>query len=322
MNRHQNTINSKFNRKFSFELYLKYTAIIIMEDEMLKKLMATGAMLATVTGFTCTIDGSEGLLPENNLWISTTAKSINTMDEAMFNTVIDKVSAVYAPIVTQMGGTLEIARNWEDGTVNAYASRSGDTWNVAMFGGLARHATITADGFALVVCHEVGHHLGGAPKKGGWFGNKWASNEGQSDYFATLKCLRKTFRNENNVEIVGNLNVPAAVSSACAEQFTANTDQLICQRAAMAGLSTAKLFQELRNQTTLPDFTTPDANVVSTTSHSHPATQCRLDTYFSGALCSIDENIDVDQKDEAVGVCYKASGDTIGLRPNCWFKAE
>jgi hypothetical protein len=90
----------------------------------------------------------------------------------------------------------------------------------------------------------------------------------------------------------------------------------------MAGLSTAKLFQDLRGQTTEPDFTTPDANVVSSTSHSHPATQCRLDTYFSGDLCNIDENIDVDQKDEAVGVCYKASGDTTGLRPNCWFKAE
>jgi hypothetical protein len=289
---------------------------------MLKKLISTGAMIATVTGFACTIDGTEGLLPENNMWISTTAKSANTMTEETFNSVIDKVVKVYEPIITANNATLKVARNWDDGTVNAYASRSGSTWNVAMFGGLARHAAITADGFALVVCHELGHHIGGAPKKGGWFGSAWATNEGQADYFATLKCLRKSFRGENNAEIVKNLDVPAAVTTACAEQFSDNAEQLICERGAMAGLSTAKLFQDLRSQTTAPEFTTPDSKVASKTDHNHPDTQCRLDTYFAGAICNIDDSVDVHQKDEAVGVCYRASGDTTGVRPLCWFKPE
>lgn len=287
---------------------------------MLKKMIATGAMLATVSGFTCTIDGSEGIVPENNLWLSPDSKSINTIDEATFNAVIDKVVAIYEPIITQMGATLEVERKWEDGTVNAYASRVGDVWKVSMFGGLARHQDITEDGFALVVCHEVGHHIGGAPKKKSFFGSRWASNEGQADYFATLKCLRKTFRNENNSKIVSTLNVPEAVVESCSDQFSEKTDQLICQRGAMAGLSTAKLFQALRRQTQEPEFTTPDSNVVSKTNDNHPETQCRLDTYFSGALCSIDETVDVSNEDEAVGVCYRQSGDTNGVRPLCWFK--
>lgn len=289
---------------------------------MIKKVIATGAMIATVTGFTCTIDGSEGLLPENNMWISTSAKSANTMTEERFNAVIDKVVKVYEPIIAAQGATLSVSRGWDDGTVNAYAQRSGSTWKVSMFGGLARHDAITEDGFALVVCHEVGHHIGGAPKKGGWFGSGWATNEGQADYFATLKCLRKSFRGEDNALIVKNLNVPTAVSEKCSEQFSDATDQLLCQRGAMAGMSTAKLFQALRKQPESPDFTTPDAKVVSKTDHNHPATQCRLDTYFSGATCSIDEMVDVDQKDEAVGVCYRNSGDTAGVRPLCWFKPE
>ena len=287
---------------------------------MLKRMITTVAMLATVSSFACTIDGSQGIVPENNLWISTSAKSINTLDEAKFNEVIDKVEKIYEPIISQLGGTLEIARNWEDGTVNAYASRTVDVWKVAMFGGLARHADITEDGFALVVCHEVGHHIGGAPKKKSYFGNRWATNEGQADYFATLKCLRKAFRSEENAKIVAQLNVPQEVVDSCSAQFSDEADQLICQRGAMAGMSTAKLFQSLRRQTDAPEFSKNDATVVSKTDDNHPGTQCRLDTYYSGALCALDDTIDVSDEDEAVGVCYRSTGDTVGVRPLCWFK--
>jgi hypothetical protein len=286
---------------------------------MFKKLIATTIMAASFSGYACTIEGTEGIVPENDLWLSPDSKGINTMDEATFNAVIDKVEAVYAPVITSLGATLAIARNWSDGTVNAYASRSGDTWNVAMFGGLARHSTITEDGFALVVCHEVGHHIGGAPKKSSWQGTRWATNEGQADYFATLKCLRKTFRGENNIAKMAKVNVPAEVVQTCAAQFTTAEEQAICQRGSMAGMSTAKLFQDLRNQTQAPEFSTPDANTVSRTNHNHPATQCRLDTYFSGAICNIDDMQDVDQTDEAVAVCYRDAGDAVGVRPLCWF---
>ena len=174
-----------------------------------------------------------------------------------------------------------------------------------MFGGLARHQEITPDGFALVVCHELGHHIGGAPKKASWY-STWASNEGQSDYFATLKCLRKTFRNDDNATIISKMTIPAAVKTTCEAQFTNVEDQAICQRGAMAGMSTARLFQALRNQTTAPDFTTPDTAVATRTDDAHPATQCRLDTYYAGAICSQIDSDDVDQSDETSGVCYRA----------------
>ena len=87
------------------------------------------------------------------------------MTQETFNAVIDSVETIYAPIVAEYGGRLKVERKWDDGTANAYAQRSGSTYKVSMFGGLARHETITPDGFALVVCHEIGHHIGGAPKK-------------------------------------------------------------------------------------------------------------------------------------------------------------
>lgn len=289
---------------------------------MLKKLIISTAVLALLTGqaLACSVDGSEGFLPENDMWIPANAKGISdaNIDEAKFNEVIDSVVNIYAPIVSSMGGKLNVERNWDDGTVNAYAHRQNGMWNVAMFGGLARHNTITPDGFALVVCHELGHHIGGVPRKASWY-STWASNEGQADYFATLKCLRKVFRNDNNKEILAKLNVPQTVIDTCAAQFSNSEDQAVCQRGSMAGMSTAKLFQALRKQPTAPAFNTPDKNIVSKTDDNHPDTQCRLDTYFSGAICDIDDNTEVGQRDESVGVCYRATGDSLGARPLCWF---
>ncbi len=279
------------------------------------------ALAITVPGYTCTEDGTEGIVPENDLSIPVNAKGVlSGITEEKFNQVIDKVEAVYAPIISSMGARLRIERNWTDGTVNAYASRSGNVWNVAMFGGLARHNTITEDGFALVVCHEIGHHIGGAPKKGGWFGTTWASNEGQSDYFATLKCLRKAFLNDNNEEVVAQMNVPEALTASCAAVYPNRDEQLICIRGGMAGMSVSRLFMALRNSTLEPDFTTPDTRVVTTTDHNHPAYQCRLDTYYQGALCDIADSVDVSDSDEKVGTCNLTTGQTIGVRPRCWLK--
>lgn len=290
----------------------------------MKKLLLFSVLSLSFSGgvLACTMDGKEGLVPENDLYIPADAKSMAdaNIDEAKFNEIIEKVMVIYEPIVRDHGGELKALKYWDSGTVNAYAHRRGGTWNIAMYGGLARHPAITEDGLALATCHEIGHHIGGAPKKSSFFGSSWITNEGQADYFATLKCLRKVFRSDDNLAIVSKMNVPEKVTETCTKLFSNEEDRLICQRGAMAGLSVAKLFQSLRRQDTAPEFTTPDTTVVSSTSHAHPPTQCRLDTYYQGALCDVLDKDDVDQDDESVGVCYRASGHTDGTRPLCWFK--
>lgn len=287
------------------------------------KVLKQGLLLATIAltapAWACTEDGSTGFLPENNFKIEVNAKRFGGLSEKQFNDVITKVETIYSPIVSQEGGKLVVNRNWTDATVNAYAQRSGSNWNVAMFGGLARHETITEDGFALVVCHEIGHHIGGAPKKVSMWSNPWASNEGQADYFANLKCLRRTFLNDNNVEIISKMDVPAALSDACNKAWGSAEDRAICIRGGMAGDSVAKLFASLRGQAP-SKFDTPDARVVTTTDDNHPATQCRLDTYFQGSLCGVDLNENVEQDSEVTGTCHGSLGHSEGLRPLCWFR--
>jgi len=282
-----------------------------------KQGLLVGALMISQVGFTCTRDGKEGFVPKNNLYLAVGDKDGAGLTEQQFHSVIDKVEALYAPIVATYGGELSVERNWTDGTVNAYADQNGTDWRVSMFGGLARHKTITPDGFALVVCHEIGHHIGGAPK---YYGDDWASNEGQSDYFATAKCLRRAWMDEDNISIVSKMEVPAFLTESCAQQWSDESDRAICVRGAMAGDSVAKLFAALSWSRTAK-FETPDPKIVTRTSDSHPATQCRLDTYFQGSLCEKSFQEDVAMDSEVTGTCHESTGHTVGLRPKCWFKA-
>jgi hypothetical protein len=273
----------------------------------------------TQMGHACSENGKSGFLPENDLHIPVGFKSLDGgLSQAQFNHVIAKVKKIYDPIVSNMGGRFEVERLWDDTTVNAYAKRdTPSVWTVQMFGGLARHPAITQDGFTLVLCHELGHHIGGAPKKRDGM-NPWAGSEGQSDYFATLKCLRRVFLNDNNDAIVKKLEVPATLAKACKANHS-NEDVSICIRSGMAGASVAALFSSI-GQTKSADFSTPDRTVVSSNVDSHPDTQCRLDTFFQGAVCEVSFNEDVSQKDEIQGTCHQVLGHKIGLRPRCWHK--
>ncbi len=219
-------------------------------------------------------------LPENSLNIGVDRAALNNMSEAAFNQAIDSVEKIYSPIVGQMGGRLKIVKLWQDGTVNASASREGGYWMVRMFGGLARHPAVSVDALTLVACHEVGHHIGGAPKYSTVEGS-WASVEGQSDYFATTQCLWKVLGQEDNTSYNESSAVDPVAARACDEKFNVTTERGTCKRISMAAMSSGRLFANLENVRP-PKFETPDQTQVSRTFESHPHAQCRLDTYFNG----------------------------------------
>lgn len=259
---------------------------------------------------------TDSFLPENTLRIPIRADSAGKgLTEAQFNQVIDKIEGIYAPIIAGLGGKLQIERRWTDDTVNAYAQRLGDVYKVSMFGGLARHEAVTQDGFALVVCHELGHHLGGAPKKGA----RWASNEGQADYYGNLKCLRRVFSSGTGMFTRAAANDEVA-QKACSQSFSSASERALCLRESMAGVSLGTLLNILGGGTTPPQFDTPDTSVVEATDDNHPAAQCRLDTYFQAALCARPWTETMSDTDPNVGSCTRSQGFSVGLRPQCWYK--
>ncbi|MBO9667369.1 MAG: hypothetical protein J7501_11220 [Bdellovibrio sp.] len=292
-----------------------------MTNSTLRRALAVVAMIATV-GFTYssvqTEKVCEGFVPENNQYIPAGLFTTGGISEVQFNQVMDRMEQIYKPIVEADGKTLRINRLWTNGTVNASAQLSGSTRILNMYGGLARHKTIGIEGMALVACHEMGHHLGGAPKVDGWYGNAWASNEGASDYFAALKCLRVFFSQDDNATIVAGLTIDPTAKAGCEAQYSDINDQLICLRISEAGQQVANLFADLSKESTPAKYSTPDPRQVRETDDSHPATQCRLDTYFQGALCPVRVSDALSDTDYKQGSCYSPR-DAVGFRPRCWF---
>lgn len=264
---------------------------------------------------------SGGLLPHNDLYIGVDEKNHKAggLNHSQYNNIVDKIAAIYEPIIVSLGKKLEVAKLWSSGEVNAYADQVGDTWKIEMHGGLARHEAITLDSFALVICHEFGHHLAGFPKKIRNGRPSWSSAEGQADYFANTKCLRKYFRTQDNLHIVKKLKIPLKVKLLCQEQFSEQIDQLICQRASIAGQQTAVLMGMIMGETSSPGFASTDKKKVVRNYTRHSKSQCRLDTYFSGSLCQVSENQDFDNEDENINACTIKNGFNTGIRPKCWF---
>jgi hypothetical protein len=267
-----------------------------------------------------------GFAPENEMKIPVGHRvpgrwSNAGITEQQFNEVIDRLEVIYGPEIQKMGGSLIVNRKWSDPTVNASAQRMGNRWIVNMYGGLARHPLVTMDGFATVMCHEIGHHIGGAPKVTGWWGNDWATNEGGSDYWASLKCLRRYFEGDDNQGMIELLDVHPIVKTRCEAEHSSSDNRAKCMRAAAAAMSVTSLLSTLGKEKELPKFDAPDTKVVTRTNDNHPAAQCRLDTYFAGATCYVNEMIPVSQTNYREGSCVSPQN-SVGIRPLCWFKPD
>lgn len=262
-----------------------------------------------------------GFLPPNNMKIPVRTMSNGGITQAEFNDVLDQLEKYYKPVVQAKGGSFQVTRLWTDDTVNASADRQGNVWNLNMYGGLARYNIMTKDTFMLVACHETGHHLGGAPKiaDGGIGVSDWASNEGQADYYSTLDCMRFMFNDADNADFVQHNQIDPVLAQSCGTAYTMQNEKNLCMRSGMAGLIISDIFKDLNKDSTSPSFATPDPKRVDQTDDDHPATQCRLDTYFQGGLCAHDMAQMPSDTDPTVGACTAAGGQHIGLRPTCWY---
>jgi hypothetical protein len=268
-----------------------------------------------------TKDLCSGFAPQNDRYIPVTRNNeeASGISEADFNLVLDRVQNLYAPIIEQRGGVFEINRMWTNGTVNASAEQIGEKWVINMYGGLARHELMTADGFLLVACHELGHHLAGKPKYSSYFGgSSWASVEGQSDYFGTTKCLKRVYSSMSDEELTQFKSDDFTAKSHCSKIYSETRDQLICERSAIAGIVLGNVLAELGGQTEVK-LETPTEAVYSGIYQYHPKAQCRLDTYFQGSLCSLPFSQDFSNTDQLTGACSTEAGFESGLRPKCWF---
>lgn len=276
-------------------------------------------------------------VPEDQIDYANLPFGMSNIDEAEFKRIIAKIQTSFAPVVSQHGGKLSIEGSWKDEKLNAAATQMFGTWRVVYSGGLARRPELTPDGTALIICHEVGHHLAGFPYAGGsgpgGIGAVWAASEGQSDYFATQVCAPRIWADEREVNASFRAKASDFIKERCDTAWSNEDDQNLCYRNMIASASVTHTMAVLMKKP-IPEFHTPDPAVVEKNVPNHPQPQCRMDTSAQGALCSIrwDDGIipgkktpggvtSIDAEAESSRVtCTKASGFVFGLRPLCWFK--
>lgn len=255
-------------------------------------------------------------LPEDASSVPENMVGTTTKDE--FNSVIDRIAGIYRDEISSRGGNLEVIRDWKSGKLNAEAEQIGERWILRFYGGFARYRNMNKDSFALVACHEMGHHLGGSPKF--QKGMTWGSIEGQSDYFATAKCLRRLWEKSNNEQEIKNQDIPISLKNLCAQSWASAQEYHLCLRSGLASLEIGKLLAFLKRRAS-PKVETPDPSGVKETDQGHPRAQCRLDTFIQGSLCEVSPYEDFSDESEIPGSCHGTLGHTKGLRPSCWYKS-
>jgi hypothetical protein len=241
------------------------------------------------------------------------------LTQTEFNHAIDKVISTYKPELDRKGITLNLNRyfnNHTDSSDTYVDSEDMNKWHINMRRAMSNYNGANKEMVMFVVCHELGHHLGGAPKHinhnlSASHGNQWASVEGQADYWAVNKCLRKVFVKDNNQKIVRDLNIPSVGKTKCRAAWKHNrVQQALCERvfhlaenSFFAKVKYASVFQE-------------DNSKVAETYGSHPEAQCRIDTMKAAAICTSSVNDPVSNIFLDQGACVSGEG----KRPACWFK--
>lgn len=208
------------------------------------------------------------------------SSSFAQMTERQFKSVLRSVEEVYEPVVNRMGARLIVYSGYQFNTVNALAQRDQEKWMISFYGGLGKHRMMNEDALRFVVCHELGHHLAGAPYKLDSQGvERWASAEAQADYFATSQCLPNVFKKDGKSDMVVN-----ALPENVRRDFEFFCSDAICLRTLWAAYTATKVFNSLHQDELLPSFYTPDASQVQIIEREYPSLQCRLDTMLAGTL--------------------------------------
>lgn len=239
---------------------------------------------------------------------------------AQYHQVAMEVKKLFHEDIARQGATLHVRYKMDNTNVNAYASRENNKWFITFYGGMIRHRSFDKDVFATIVCHELGHHLGKAPYK---FPDndekKWVSAEGQSDYFATNICLKRLYENKNNESFLQGKDISTIMRKGCRKNFQNQHHYYLCLRnsilARKTGVFTYRISGGRRgNRNKFPRMDEPNDTIVTRTKIDHPDPQCRMDTYFQGALCVEYFN------DQTSGPnCENMWSQFSGARPRCWF---
>jgi hypothetical protein len=260
-------------------------------------------------------------IPENDLRLPLTGNKLKSSFERpneliRYQRVFDLFEETWREVLlNEYGKKIVFSVDLEDERVNASCSRDDDNNPILKIrGGLLRHPLMNEDVLNFILCHELGHFLGGAPKsfRGNTQKRSWSSVEGQADYFAVTKCLPRIYSNDL-------VSYDAQKSSLIKDKVKSICSGEVCSRIVYSGLLTTRFFASLKRGGDTPSIEKRERHLPSRTIQKHPSPQCRLDNVISAVKCEKDYMSLMDDLDISIGACVRKDIDMAGERAACWF---
>ena len=178
------------------------------------------------------------------------------------------------------GLTLQWQWDWENPYIGAGSLPPKDSFTIVLWGGFVRAPQMTLPALALILCHELGHRLGGPPyMKNSQY--QQISSEGQADFFAAQKCWPR-------------LSQSSFFESNRSSDFSLKFcgDNLICASTLEAAQDFGQIlhlyFGRLNPLARIENQAREQ--VTNTLDLAYPTEQCRIDTFKAGALCAKDSS--------------------------------
>ena len=236
--------------------------------------------------------------------------------------IINNAKAIYAPLsITTFNKPLYFKIS-ESQTIGGSAHHEVDHLAIVLDKGLFQTSRLTPDGLRMLICHELGHLFGGAPRRNvppEWDGPSahdglsLMTSEGQADYYASLVCFKKLLALEApDSPRPDYQRVGIRLKHKCEiEAGFKNNELQMCLRAGLAGEDFLKLTFEFPISCEKFD----DSIAPGLIRDFYPDRQCRLDTILNGALCSEKQVLVLDFDQMENNGCDQE----YAKRPACWF---
>ncbi|KYG68472.1 hypothetical protein AZI87_04280 [Bdellovibrio bacteriovorus] len=213
----------------------------------------------------------------NYFYLPVGSKNVSNLTEVDYATLIGQFLVKnFAKVQTATGKNLVIPYEWQSPYFAAFAQQKEDSMQISLWGGMARAPGATKAALAAILCHELGHIIGGEPRQT-IPGSDWASTEGQSDFYAASNCLPELLTAYPELVPV----IEDDVRKACDQ----NT---LCERSMQAGLEMIRFVQQYSYRDYVPvNINTPAAATNELVRNTYPSDQCRLDSFVQGSLCQL-----------------------------------
>lgn len=191
-------------------------------------------------------------------------------------------SAFAAQVWDQHKVELEISWDEENPDYFGGSSLTPDLFQISIGSKYKSHPDL----LAYILCHELGHLLGGSPKK---TNSTWASTEAQSDFFASAVCLRRLIEKDPKLSsfTIEDQSEFEILDSKCHDLKAVKREVSMCRRVGRIGHKMILTIYEFMNVPGFPKpkFVDQSKEISSGNKNQYPTLTCRMDVVLHGALC-------------------------------------